>query len=73
MAHRIEVKAKNSDTRAEVRRKRLVEAGFVGIHVELVDVYTVDAGLEESQLERIASILSQPVTQQVTIDKFQDP
>lgn len=74
MAHRIEVKAKNSDTRAEVRRKKLVDAGFFGIKdVELVDVYTIDAGLEESQLERVASILSQPVTQQKTVNQFQAP
>ena len=74
MGHRIEVKAKHSDTRAEVRRKKLLYAGFSGVKaVELVDVYTVDADLEESQLERIASILSQPVTQQVTVDQFQAP
>ncbi len=65
MAQRIEIKAKLSDSRAKVRKKKLQSLGFADKinDVQLVDVYTVDSVLDASQLEKVASMLVNPVTQ----------
>ncbi len=70
MAHRIEIRT-TPDARAEVRKRRLKSFGFEIDDVQLVDVYTIEASYEQSQLKKIASVLTNPVTQQATIDQEQ--
>jgi len=74
MLHRIKIKSRIHDTRAETKKKRL-ESDFSRKikDVQLVDVYTINAGLKNSELEKIALILSNPITQKPTIDKYQAP
>jgi phosphoribosylformylglycinamidine synthase len=68
LASRIEVKPVIPDTRAYVRKRHLEEL-FSGIEdVSLVDVYTVDKDLDESQLEKVASMLTNPVIEKSSIN-----
>lgn len=71
MTHRIEIASKVFDTRVTVRKRKLETAGFAGKikEVFLVDVYSIDKNLNASQLQAIASSLSNPVSQIATIDK----
>ncbi|MDP4039259.1 MAG: AIR synthase-related protein [Candidatus Pacearchaeota archaeon] len=74
MAHRIEVVQKIPDTRAQVRKRELDANGFSEKvdNVELVDVYTFEADLEEGDLERVIDMLANPVFQEGRInDSFQ--
>jgi len=65
MAHRVEIESTIPDTRADVRLRRLEGLGFSSIEtIDVVDVYTIDALLEASELESIAKALTNPVTQQ---------
>lgn len=72
MAHRIEVVSKIPDARAEVRKRKLEGMGFSGKikAVQLIDVYTIDASLGGSQLEKVAGMLSNPVIQEYSIGSF---
>lgn len=65
MIHRIEISSKFSDTRALIRQKKLEETGPRGKikEVSLIDVYTIDKDFSLSQLQKIASSLSNPVSQ----------
>ena len=67
MAHRIEVKTRISDTRAEARKDRLRSMGFDVDQVTLNDIYTVDAELEDSELEKVLSLLHNPVIQEASL------
>ena len=71
MASRIEVATRTLDTRAEVRKKEIRSIGFDVDNVALVDVYTIDAPI--SELGPVASMLSNPVTQDVGINKPKAP
>lgn len=75
MADRIEVQSKIPDARAQVRKSQFEGIGFSGKinDVQIVDVYTVDADLDDSQLKAIASMLSNPITQQARVNQFQAP
>ncbi len=69
MAHRIEIISKIPDARAEVRKRKLEGMGFSGKikDVRIADVYTIDASLGGSQLEKIAAMLSNPVIHETFI------
>src|SRR3989344_1178028 len=75
MAHRIEVSSRVPDARAAVRKRHLESLGFSGRvkEVHLVDVYTLGFSLERGQLESVASMLANPVTQQATINQLPSP
>ena len=73
MAHRIEVIAKKEDTRAEVRKRKIQSMGFKVDEVSLVDVYTLDTHPDSKELISTASMLSNPVTQEVGIDQAKAP
>lgn len=61
---RIEVDTIVFDTRADVRKKRLLKDGYNNIkHIYLTHVYTIDKSLNSTQLTKIASALSNPITQ----------
>ncbi|MFZ3077681.1 MAG: phosphoribosylformylglycinamidine synthase subunit PurL [Candidatus Aenigmatarchaeota archaeon] len=69
MAHKIEIISKIHDARAEVRKRKIESFGFSGKikNVQIADVYTIDASPDGSQLEKIASMLSNPVIQKTFI------
>jgi phosphoribosylformylglycinamidine synthase II len=75
MASRIEVRAKIPDARARVRKQQLEGLGFSKkiTALQIVDVYTVDAELDRSQLKALASLLSNPITQVATVNESQAP
>jgi len=73
MAHRIEVSPTIPDTRAIVRKRHLESLGFSVQDVHLVDVYTLGFPLEREELESVASMLTNPVTQQAGVDEPQTP
>jgi len=69
MAKRIEIASKVSDTRAEVRKRQLESAGFSLSDVQLVDVYTTDVNLDDSQMQSVSGMLSNNVFQEVVNGK----
>lgn len=77
MITRIELTTKITDTRAQVRKKKIENIGFSGKikALSLFDVYTVDKKLTSAQLEKISSALANPVTQIASInsDYVQNP
>jgi phosphoribosylformylglycinamidine synthase II len=75
MSSRVEVSSTIPDARALVRKRHLEGLGFSGKITELhiIDAYTIDADLNGSQLKAISSLLSNPVTQQATVNKTQSP
>lgn len=70
MIHRIEISSA-PDARASVSLKRLHSVGFHGVKdVELVDVYTIDKTLSRRQLDKVAAMLVNPVTQKAHLSYF---
>lgn len=74
-ANRIEVRYQAQDARAKVLKKHLEAIGFKGKieNISLVDVYTIDKGLKKKSLKKIASMLANPIIQEVTINKSEAP
>ncbi|MBU0535622.1 MAG: phosphoribosylformylglycinamidine synthase [Nanoarchaeota archaeon] len=72
MAHRIEVST-HDDARAVVLQDRLNRAGFSVDGLDRVDAYTIDRELEPSQLEKVASQLSNPIIQDSKTDNGLSP
>jgi len=73
MANRIEVITKTGDNRADVRKRKIQSMGFHVEDVGLVDVYTLDDAVENSNLGDVATMLSNPVTQDARINRPQAP
>lgn len=75
MVHRIVVKSKIPDTRARILKTRLEETGFRGKikNIWLVDIYTIDKKIKKQALEKIALMLTNPVTQRAGINKTEEP
>ncbi|MBI2043824.1 phosphoribosylformylglycinamidine synthase [Candidatus Pacearchaeota archaeon] len=70
MAHRIEVVQTVPDARAEVRRRQIHSAGFPQVtDVRLADVYNVDVDLPNEELNNLASMLVNPVSEEAFIDE----
>ncbi|HLD05575.1 MAG TPA: AIR synthase-related protein [Candidatus Nanoarchaeia archaeon] len=69
MAHRIEVAARHSDTRALVKQRKFESSGFKVKSLLLVDVYILDVSVGAKQLGGVAQRLHNPVTQFIAIDK----
>ena len=69
MAHRIEIYTKKSDTRSQVMKKKLESLGFQIEKSTVVDTYTINKDFDKETLDRIAQILSNPITQTYLIDK----
>ncbi len=71
MISRLEIISKILDTRAAVRKKKLEENGFKGkiTSVFLVDVYIIDKNFISQELQKIASILMNPMVQTVKINE----
>lgn len=68
MISKILVESKVFDARALTKKNKLKNIGFIEIKdVKLVDVYTIDKKFPPKDLQKIASALSNPVTQTVNI------
>ncbi len=64
MVTRIGIGSKIFDTRAITRQKKLHKLGYKSITaLQILDIYTIDKTFTQNQLEKIASKLSNPVTQ----------
>jgi phosphoribosylformylglycinamidine synthase subunit PurSL len=73
IAYKIEVRFKNDDTRAIIRKSKLSGFGFNVDDVNIVDVYTIDASLNEDELEKVSKMLYNPIIQEVSIGKAFSP
>ncbi len=73
MASRIEVITKTGDTRADVRKRKIQSMGFHVEDVNFVDVYTLDDAVKDSELNNVAAMLSNPVTQEAGINQPKAP
>ncbi len=73
MASRIEVITKTGDTRAEIRKRKIESMGFHVDKVNLVDIYTFDDAVENSELSNVAAMLSNPITQEARINQQKAP
>ncbi len=70
MVHRIEISSNVRDTRSEVLMKTLESKGFENLRdLRIVDVYTVDASLKEDEAQRVASMLTNPLSQRFELDE----
>ena len=74
-ADRIEIASRIADARAKVRKRHLENSGCVGAidRVEIVDVYTCDAGLDLDRLQALAGALANPVTQRALVNQAVAP
>lgn len=75
VAEQIKIRYKIVDARSGVLKKELERAGFKGKlkKVWLVDVYTIDKKLKKEEIEEIAARLTNPVTQEFTVNKVLSP
>ncbi len=73
MAERIEIISKVPDARASVTKDKLVRNGFPVSDVQLADVYTLQTSLSREELQKVASMLTNPVTQEASISKPTTP
>ncbi len=71
MANRIEISTKVNDTRSTALQKNLQTAGYKIETVRVIDVYTVNKNFTPEQLEQIAKILHNPISQSSLIDRAQ--
>lgn len=72
MAKRIEVYPIVSDTRAEVKLKKLKSLGFKVNAVAVEDVYTIDKDLTPEQFKRVGESLVNPVIQDFRVKPGND-
>lgn len=72
MINRIEIISKITDTRAVVKKNffQSLPAGKKVKDAHIADVYTIDKNLQDAQLKKITSILSNPVIHETLSPKF---
>lgn len=70
MTHRIEVFTKVNDTKSQVMRKKLNLLGFPVSASTVAEVYTINKDFKESELKKIAQMLSNPISQIYLIDDY---
>ncbi|MDP7506144.1 MAG: AIR synthase-related protein [Candidatus Woesearchaeota archaeon] len=74
MPHRIEIKSKIPDARAEVRKKDIKDMGISGINtVNIVDVYTTGKDFNDEELSSISSMFTQQVVYKAAVDSYLAP
>ncbi len=74
MITKINIVSKTNDTRAKVRKEKLEAIGFKEINdIHLQDTYTIDKHFNKRELRRIGLMLTNPVTQNVYINKLFSP
>ncbi len=71
MAHRIEILTKVNDTKSELHLNKLRNLKFPVTDVKVLEVYTVNKKLIKSDIEKIAKMLSNPISQTYQIDHSQ--
>ncbi|MBI5614254.1 phosphoribosylformylglycinamidine synthase, partial [Candidatus Gottesmanbacteria bacterium] len=71
MIHRLLIDMTVPDTRAGYRKAHISSLGFPKVQrVRVVDVYTVEKQVTNTELKKIGSVLSSPVSQSVYVDTF---
>jgi phosphoribosylformylglycinamidine synthase subunit PurSL len=70
MAERIEVFTKVNDMRSQVMLNRITSFGYELEKAKVVEVYTIEKKLNKEQLELIASMLSNPISQNALINDY---
>lgn len=68
MAHRIEVFTVVNDTKSQVMQQKLKNLGFKIDSAKVAEVHTINKDFNKAELENIAGILSNPVSQKFLID-----
>ncbi len=68
MPHRIEIFTKVNDTRSQVLLNKLRNRGFGVLKTQSVEVYTINKDFKNFELEKIAQMLCNPVSQKYSID-----
>jgi phosphoribosylformylglycinamidine synthase len=69
MAHKIEITSKIADAQAVIMKKKIENMGFSSLEdIELVSAYTIDYEFSQEELEKIANMLTNPITQEYKID-----
>lgn len=72
MIHRIEVLTEVNDTRSEVMQSKLRSLNYEISAAKVVEVYTINKDFNSEELESIAKMLSNPVSQSYKIDTRAD-
>ncbi|MEK7126508.1 MAG: AIR synthase-related protein [Patescibacteria group bacterium] len=67
-AHRIEIFTVVNDTKSEVMKHKLVALGFNVEKTKVIEVYTINKNFKQTELKRIADMLTNPVSQTCFID-----
>ncbi len=70
MIHRIEVFTKVNDTKSETQKQKLRDLGYQIEKATVAEVYTINKKFKESEVQKIAEILHNPVTQKYLIDDY---
>lgn len=74
MITRIEIRSNIKDPRVLHLQRKLHADGYSGIQVlEIIDVYTIDKQFSSEELQRIGSMLANPVIQQYSINEAYIP
>ncbi len=71
MVHRIEIRAKIPDSRTVAMKNQIKGFGFEEKvkDIKIIDVYTLDTNFNDEEVKKIASILTNPVSQQSYINE----
>ncbi|PIR55007.1 phosphoribosylformylglycinamidine synthase [Candidatus Peregrinibacteria bacterium CG10_big_fil_rev_8_21_14_0_10_36_19] len=68
MAHRIEIFTEVNDTKSQTLKKRLESLGYNVEKVRVVEVYTIGKELTPEQINKVAHMLANPISQSYKID-----
>lgn len=69
MVHKIEITSKIANAQAVIMKKKIENMGFSSLEdIKLVSAYTIDYEFSQEELEEIAKMLANPITQEYKID-----
>ncbi|MFA7685831.1 MAG: AIR synthase-related protein [Candidatus Gracilibacteria bacterium] len=69
-AHRIEIFTKVNDTRSQVLLNKLKNSKIGITEARVIEVYTINKDFSKEDIQKIADILSNPVSQEYLIDDY---
>ena len=70
MAHRIEVFTKVNDTRSQQMKKKIASFGFNIENATVAEVYILNKEFDQNELEKIATALSNSISQEYKLDEI---